>query len=157
MKRLDGGQKSMGSKKNGREKTEATGKKRTGGMPRRRFCYAAAFLLLLCVEVLIALYVHDSFVRPYLGDVLAVIAVYCFVRIFLPERVRFLPFSVFLFAAGVEALQYFRLADRLGLAKGSFVGILLGSVFDWKDIACYAAGCALLAGWERWLCGRKKD
>lgn len=148
----------MGQKRDSQNNTETTEKERRKGMPRRsRFCYAAAFLLLFCMEVLIALYVHDSFVRPYLGDVLAVIVVYCFVRVFLPERVRLLPLCVFLFAAGVEVLQYFQLVDRLGLADNRFLRILLGSVFDWKDIVCYTAGCALLAGWELWLCRRGRN
>ena len=43
---------------------------------KKRAFYAAAFLILLAIEVLIALFVHDRFVRPYLGDVIVVIVVY---------------------------------------------------------------------------------
>lgn len=68
---------------------------------RSRICYAAVFILLLFVEIMIALYVHDSFVRPYLGDVLAVVVVYCFIRIFITGRVGVLPLGVFFFAACV--------------------------------------------------------
>ncbi len=122
----------------------------------RLFC-AAAFLALLAVEVLIALFVHDAFVRPYLGDVLVVIVVYCFAQIFLLGRCRHLPLYIFFFAVGVEILQYFHLAERLGLEGNRFLRILLGSVFDWKDIVCYAAGCILLVGWERLrFLGRRK-
>lgn len=115
---------------------------------RSRICYAAVFILLLFVEIMIALYVHDSFVRPYLGDVLAVVVVYCFIRIFITGRVGVLPLGVFFFAACVEVMQYFRLAERLGIMGNRFFRILLGSVFDWKDIACYAVGCIMLVGWE---------
>ena len=45
---------------------------------RRR--YGLVFLLLLGVEIVIALFVHDRFVRPYLGDVLVVWVVYGFRR-----------------------------------------------------------------------------
>ena len=58
---------------------------------KRRICYAAATVLLVITEVLIALYVHDDFVRPYVGDVLVVIAVYCAVRIFIPVKCKLLP------------------------------------------------------------------
>ena len=44
-----------------------------------------ATVILLLTEVLIALYVHDAFVRPYIGDVLVVIVIYTFIRIFVPE------------------------------------------------------------------------
>ena len=46
-----------------------------------RLLYGAAFLVLMAVETLIALYVHDRVVRPYVGDMLVVLVVYCFVRI----------------------------------------------------------------------------
>lgn len=139
----------MGQNGEGNTKAHSEPNKKTS-LRRSRFCYAAAFMFLLFVEIFIALYVRDAFVRPYLGDVLAVIVVYCFVRIFLPGRIRLLPLYIFFFAAGVEVLQYFRLAERLCLTDSRFMRILLGSVFDWKDILCYAAGCALLFGWEFW-------
>lgn len=42
----------------------------------KRIGYAIATVILLLTEVLIALYVHDAFVRPYIGDVLVVIVIY---------------------------------------------------------------------------------
>ncbi len=115
-----------------------------------RLLYGAAFLVLMAVETLIALYVHDRVVvRPYVGDMLVVLVVYCFVRIFVPVKVRRMPLYVFLFAACVEVLQYFDLVTLLGLSGSRFARIVLGSVFDVKDLACYAAGCLLLCVWER--------
>ena len=113
-----------------------------------RIYYAAATLLLLAVEVIIALFVHDDFIRPYMGDVLAVIVVYTFIRIIVPEKFALLPLFVFIFAVGVEVLQYFDLVTVLGLENNRFLKILLGSVFDIKDIICYAIGCALLGVYE---------
>ena len=51
---------------------------------KKRIFYIISFLVIFCIEVLIALYVCDNFVRPYIGDVLVVVLVYSFVRIFLP-------------------------------------------------------------------------
>lgn len=113
-----------------------------------RICYAAATLIFLAVEVFIALFVHDDFVRPYIGDVLVVIVVYTIVRIIVPEKCALLPLFVFIFAVGVEVLQYFDLVTLLGLENNRFLKILLGSVFDLKDIMCYAIGCALLGLYE---------
>lgn len=118
---------------------------------RLRLLYGTAFLLLFAVETVIALYVHDSVIRPYVGDMLVVIVVYCFARIFIPRYGRFLPFYVFLFAAFVEALQYFDLVTLLGLSGNRAAAIVLGSVFDWKDIGCYGAGCLILGLWEWWI------
>lgn len=111
---------------------------------KKRLYYFLAFILLLAVEIFIALFVHDRFVRPYIGDVLVVIVLYFLVRIFVPEGCRWLPVLIFLFATGVELLQYFRLVERLGLSDNRLMRTLLGSVFDVKDILCYGVGCMLL-------------
>ena len=107
--------------------------------------------MLLITEVLIALYVHDSFIRPYIGDVLVVIVIYTFIRIFIPERCRLLPLWVFLFAVAVEMLQFVHIVELLGLKDNRFFSLLVGSVFDIKDIIGYAAGCLLLGGHEMFI------
>lgn len=117
---------------------------------RKRLWYLLATLLLLGIEVVIALFVRDAFVRPYVGDVLVVVAIYTFVRIFEPERFRQLPLYVFLFAVLAEGLQAINIVGLLGLSENRFFSILIGSTFDLKDILCYAAGCVLLGGYEMW-------
>lgn len=116
----------------------------------RRIFYLAATLILLAVEVLIALYVHDQFIRPYMGDVLVMIVLYCFVQIWNPDGWNGLPLFLFLFAVGVEILQYFQLPAVLGVEHNPFLRIVLGSVFDLKDILCYGVGSILLALFQRW-------
>ncbi|GHO42235.1 DUF2809 domain-containing protein [Ktedonospora formicarum] len=111
---------------------------------KKRGLYFLMFLLLLTVEILIAIFVHDAFVRPYIGDILAVGGVYSFLRIFLPERVAFLPLYVFLIAFTVEILQFFDVASLIG-SENTILQIIVGSVFDWNDITCYAIGCAMIA------------
>ena len=113
-------------------------------MSKMRIKYSIGFIVLLIIEVLIALYVHDDIIRPYIGDVLVVMVLYCFVRIFIPNGVKLMPLYIFIFAAGVEVLQYFRLVEVLGLENNRFLRILIGSVFDIKDIICYGVGCAVI-------------
>ena len=84
---------------------------------KKRIFYIISFLVIFCIEVFIALYVRDSFVRPYMGDALVVVLVYSFVRIFIPTGVPRLPFYVFLFACFVEVLQYFQLVETLGITN----------------------------------------
>lgn len=110
-----------------------------------RLSYLACFLALLAVEVLIALFVHDEYIRPYAGDILVVIVIYFFLKLIFLDKGRLLPLFIFLFAAGVEFLQYVRLADLLGLKTDSWLRIVLGSVFDLRDILCYGIGCLLIA------------
>ncbi len=121
---------------------------------KKRIINFALFLLLLTVEICIALFVHDRFVRPYIGDVLVVMVLYFLVRVFVPEGCRWLPWIIFIFATGVEFLQYFNLVELLGLSDNRFMRTILGSVFDFKDIVCYGVGCAVLSIGQ-WVCTRK--
>ena len=118
---------------------------------KKRLFYLFATLVLLAIEVLIALFVHDNFVRPYVGDMLVVVVIYTFVRIFVPQKCRLLPLWIFLFAVAVEVLQYFEIVRLLGLSRNRFMSVLIGGTFDWKDIACYAVGCGLLSLYERFF------
>lgn len=113
---------------------------------KKRLIYTAAFVLLTAVEVLIALFVNDRFVRPYLGDVIVVWVVFCFAQIFLCHKVS--PYitavGVFVFACLVEILQGIKIVELLGLGHIPFFRTLIGTQFDLKDIICYGAGTAIL-------------
>lgn len=110
---------------------------------RLRGLYALLFCLLLAIEVCIALFVRDAFVRPYVGDVLVTLLLCCLVRTVFVERPRLLPLWVFLFAAAVEVGQYFDVVALLGLADSRFFSVLLGRTFSLADLVCYAVGCLL--------------
>lgn len=99
-------------------------------------------LLLFIVEVLIALYVRDSIIRPYGGDYLVVILIYCAVRTFLRASPLKVAIGVLLFAYGVEVLQYFNLVDRLGLSHNLVAKTVIGYGFEWLDLLAYTLGVA---------------
>lgn len=114
-----------------------------------RIRYAGITVILFLVEVMIALFIHDDFIRPYIGDVLVTVLIYTFLRILIPEGVKLLPLYVFIFATSVEVLQYFDIVEVLGLSDNRFFSILIGSVFDEKDIVCYGVGCVLVVLGEK--------
>lgn len=104
-------------------------------MKKRLIC-AGSFAAVLGIEILIALFVHDEFIRPYFGDVLAVVCVYFFARILLPEKPRYLSLFVTAFAFLVELVQLTPLSDVLP----SPLSVIVGGTFDFKDLACYLVG-----------------
>ena len=57
----------------------------------KSFFYAICFVVILVVEIIIGIYVRDNFVRPYMGDALVVVLIYCFIRIFIPNGLSQLP------------------------------------------------------------------
>ena len=118
-------------------------------MKKLRLTYTFAFLLLLLAEILIALFVRDDFIRPYVGDVLVTVLICCFLRIFIPRGVVALPIYVFVFAAAVETGQYFDIVRLLGLESNRFISIIIGRTFSFADLICYAVGCLLFFITER--------
>ena len=119
--------------------------------------YLIAILVLLATEVCIALFVHDGFVRPFIGDVLVVILIYTFLRIFIPEKVRWLSLYIFIFAVLVEVLQYFRIVEVLGLQDNKVMSTIIGTSFDIRDILCYFVGCVLTGIWDFRLFKKNKN
>jgi hypothetical protein len=106
--------------------------------------YFLLVLLLFVIEVLIALYAHDPIIRPYIGDLLVVILLYCFLKAFVKIRVLPAAIGVLGFSYVIETLQYFNLVDRLGLGHSSLARVVIGSSFEWIDLIAYTAGIAIV-------------
>jgi len=98
------------------------------------------FLLIFAVEVVIALFVKDSIIRPYGGDVLVVILIYYFAKTFVKIKSLYLVIAVLLFAYAVEIGQYFNLVEVLHLQDNKVMRIIIGSSFSWLDMLAYTIG-----------------
>ncbi|WP_348825675.1 DUF2809 domain-containing protein [Flavobacterium aestuarii] len=101
-------------------------------------------IILLIIEVLIALFVHDKLIRPYLGDVLVVILIYCFIKSFLELPVLPAAIFVLLFSFGIEFLQYLNIVEKLGLQNSKIARTVIGTSFAWIDLVCYIAGIIIV-------------
>lgn len=113
------------------------------------FQYLCAFIVIFIIEAIIAVFIHDNFIRPYLGDILVVVLIYCSIKIFVRTEIKLLPLYIFIFSLIVEVGQYFNLAKLLGLSDYKLAKIIIGSTFDIMDIACYLIGCVGLYLFER--------
>lgn len=111
--------------------------------------YLFAFLILLITETIIALFVHDSIIRPLIGDVLVVILMYTFIKGLIQKPIKFLPLYLFLFSAAVEMIQYFHIVEKLHLQDNKLISTIIGNTFDIKDILCYLVGAVILFAWEK--------
>jgi hypothetical protein len=106
--------------------------------------YFALTILLFVVEVLIALFVRDRFVRPYVGDVLVVMLIYCFVKTFMNLPITSVAIFVLVFAFTIEFFQYIHIVERWGLEKSALARTVIGTSFAWADIVAYIAGFVLI-------------
>ena len=102
--------------------------------------YLLVTFLLLPIEIFIAVYIHDKFIRPYFGDFLVAILIYCFLKSFWNGSFLMVGISVLLFSYAVEVSQYFNLINHLGLQNSRLAKIILGSSFHWFDMLAYTLG-----------------
>jgi uncharacterized membrane protein YfcA len=112
--------------------------------------YFLATVLLFLVEVAIALWVRDRFIRPYFGDFLVVILIYCFLKSFRNIEPWKAWLAVLLFSFAIEIGQYFQLVKLLGLDHSEVARTVIGTGFAWEDLAAYTLGVAAVLGFEYW-------
>ncbi len=108
---------------------------------------------LLLIEILIAMFVHDDFIRPYFGDFLVVILMYCFLKSFIDLNVKQAVTIVLLFSYLIEVLQYLHFVEKLGLENSELARTLIGTSFSWIDIVAYTTGCITIL----WLESMKSE
>ena len=102
--------------------------------------YFAYFVIIFIVEIFIAKFLTDQFIRPFVGDVLVVVLIYCFFKSFLSISYKTIAIGVLIFACCVEVLQWFQLVKLLHLENNKIMRIAIGSVFDYKDLLAYGIG-----------------
>jgi len=118
--------------------------------------YFLIAMLLLVTEVLIAAYLNDAYIRPYGGDFLVVILIYCTLQSFIRLPVKGACIGVLLFAYLIEVSQYYHLVNVLGWQHIRWVAIMLGTGFSWIDMLCYTAGAGFIYAVEQ-VIGAKRD
>jgi Protein of unknown function (DUF2809) len=105
-----------------------------------RPAYFILTIILLITEICIAKFFHDGFIRNNLGDFLVVILIYCFIRSFFNLSVLSTSIAALVFSYAVEASQYFKVVEKLGLQNSKIARILIGTSFEWADILAYTLG-----------------
>jgi hypothetical protein len=111
-------------------------------------------IFFLVIEILIALFVNDQIIRPYFGDMLVVILMYCFVRSFILLPINYTILMVLGIAFIVEVSQYLNLIKLLGLENSTPARIILGNTFSFEDMGMYLLGGFLIWVTERLIRNR---
>jgi hypothetical protein len=110
-----------------------------------RTIYLSVFVGILAVEVCIALFVRDAFIRPYFGDFLATILVYVAIRGFTSLSVRNSLIISLVISYSVKTLQAVNVLDFTGFNSNEAVSVIMVSSFDWGDMLAYTiAGLSIL-------------
>jgi hypothetical protein len=101
-------------------------------------------IFIFLVEVIIALYINDKIIRPFVGDILVVIFIYYFIKAFINTKPLNIAIFTLIFSIIVEVLQYFKFVDLIGLGHIKAARIIIGTSFSWIDILCYIIGFGCL-------------
>lgn len=110
--------------------------------------YFIVTVILFLVEIFIGFYMHDDIIRPYGGDFLVVILLYCFIKSFTGLRMCTAAVGVLIFSYLVETLQYFHIVNLLGLEESKMACIIIGTSFAWSDLLAYTLGMLVVLGAE---------
>ncbi len=92
------------------------------------------------IEIFIATCVHDKIIRPYIGDVIVVILLYCLTKYIFNITTLKATIGVLVFSFFVEFLQYLNIVNWLGLSHNKLANIIIGNSFSWIDLVCYSVG-----------------
>jgi hypothetical protein len=118
--------------------------------------YLVSALLLFITEVVIAFFVHDTIVRPWGGDFLVVILLYCIVRGIFSLHAFTAGMVVLGFSYLIETLQYLQIVKWLGLEDNQLASIVMGTSFSWSDMLAYTLGIVFVLMIEKILTGFRK-
>jgi hypothetical protein len=113
--------------------------------------YFILTILLFLIETAIALYLHDNFIRPYFGDFLVVMLLYCFLKSFINLSVWVAAGFVLLFSFAIEIAQYFNMVEKLGLQHFKIARVVLGNSFAWMDLLAYVLGILAVISIEKFI------
>ena len=101
-------------------------------------------IIIFLIEVIIALYIKDKIIRPFVGDILVVIFMYYFIKAFINTKAIYIAIFTLIFSFVVEILQYFNFVEMIGLGHNKAARIIIGTSFSWIDLLCYFIGFVLL-------------
>ena len=118
--------------------------------------YFRLALLLFVIEVLMALFLHDDFIRPYFGDVLVVILIYCTIKSFIKASVLSVAIFTLLFSFTIETMQYFKIVKLLGMQHSKLANTVIGNSFSWIDILAYTLGIIIVFFIEQMVNNKSK-
>ena len=99
--------------------------------------YFLIFISIFILEVIIALFSKDNFIRPYFGDFLVIFLVYYFLLSFINVDKNKIALGVLVFAFTVEIIQYLQVLSYLNLEKNRILRIVAGNTFSFEDLIIY--------------------
>jgi len=106
--------------------------------------YFTGFTLLFVIEVIIAFFLKDGFVRHTVGDFLVVILLYCLFKSFLKTHTLNLAILTLGIAYLIEFLQLTAFLNYLGLKQNKWANLVFGNTFSIQDLVANTLGIVVV-------------
>lgn len=101
--------------------------------------FALVFIIMVVIVIIIGLYASGPVWRGFAGDVIIVILLFYFVKVFSSKPSWMVALSVLALSFFIELVQFFQVLDVFGIESELLRG-MIGSVFDWLDLLAYLIG-----------------
>ena len=114
--------------------------------------YFVYFMILLIIEVAIAVFIKEGFIRSSFGDFLVVMLIYCFIKSFINAKPITIAIGVLIFAFIIEFLQLFQILKSLKLQNNKILSTVFGNTFQMSDLIFYTLGVVtiLIIEYKHW-------
>lgn len=109
-------------------------------MKRRLIYFAISVICFIFCVLIVKLFAKNQFIRGFVGDIIIILLIYFFIKIFYNFHPIKLAIFILLLAFTTEFLQYLNLISILGLEQNMFAQLIIGSVFDPLDLIAYTIG-----------------
>jgi len=112
--------------------------------------YTIFALSLFIIELLIALFLKDGFIRHTFGDFLVVILMYCALKSIFSIQTLHAVIVVWVIAFIVECLQLTNILHYFGLDNNIIAKTIFGTSFHFSDLIAYSLGCLTILSLEHY-------
>ncbi len=111
--------------------------------------YFLVAVLLLIIEIAIAIFFKEGFVRHTFGDFLVVILLYCFFKSFLRAHSLGIALTTLGIAFIIEFLQLTSFLQLFGLKHSKWANLVFGNSFSFQDLIAYTLGILAVLIFEK--------
>lgn len=111
--------------------------------------YFIAFIILFLIEVAIAVFFKQGFIRHTFGDFLVAILLYCFFKSFLKGSTLSIAIATLCIAYIIEFLKLTDFLKHLWLEHNKWANLVFGNSFSVQDLVAYTIGIAVTLYMEK--------
>jgi len=112
---------------------------------KRRLVYFSLSIICFIACVLIVKFFNgNQFIRGFIGDIIVILLMYFFIKIFWNFHALKLTIFTLGVAFAIEFLQYLKVTTLFGLEHNTMAQLILGSIFDPRDLIAYTIGGILI-------------